>query len=425
MNFRRTSLSAVAGMALIGVVACGSDELISPATAVSVIQTPVMTVAPETPPAELQTTAGPTLTQVQPTKPAPPTGPPPALDTTKRSVELDQVVFDTFNGSSVRLSDANAELVDRLRDAIQPIYTPAYDDVSGGGWLNDSDLVLGYEAGGEAFAYPINMLNFHELVNDIIDGVPVLVSYCPLCGSGVVYDRRVGDETLLFGNTSALYENDLVMFDYNSGSYWFQTAAEAIVGTRTGTRLTPLLATIITWSVWKELHPDTQVLARNQPEISQPPGYDRDPFAGGAYEDRLNEFKFPFPVSIGDLDRRLRASEVAISIRVGDVEKAYPLRRIGNTVVNDEIAGEPVVVFSQIDGSNGNGFLRTVDERVLTFSQTDGVITDTETGSTWDFFGRATSGELEDETLELITARRAFWFSLAFAVPGIELWETR
>ena len=164
-------------------------------------------------------TEAPNTVEVPQEQPEPPTGPPPSLDTTIRSFELGQVVFDTFNGGSVRLSDATAELVDRLRDAIQPIYTPVYDDVSGGDWMDDDDLVLAYKSGVPAFAYPIEMLNFHELVNDIIDGVPVLISYCLLCGSGVVYDLRLGDETLLFGNTSALYENDLVMFDYNFG-FW-------------------------------------------------------------------------------------------------------------------------------------------------------------------------------------------------------------
>ncbi len=96
---------------------------------------------------------------------------------------------------------------------------------------------------------------------------------------------------------------------------------------------------------------------------------------------------------------------------------------LGDAVVNDEFDGQPVVVFSQIRGPNGNGFLRTVGERVLTFTQSGNVITDVETGSTWDFIGRATAGDLQGETLELITARRAFWFSLAFAVPGIDLWE--
>ena len=419
MDLRRTILPVLAGLAVVGVIACGSDEAVSPPIAATSIRTPVSTITLDASPT-VQTPS----TQLSQKEPEAPTGPPPALDTAIRSVELDQVVFDTFNGGSVRLSDATPELVDRLRDAIQPIYTPAYDDVSGGAWMLDDDLVLGYEAGGQAFAYPIKMLNFHELVNDIIDGVPVLITYCPLCGSGVVYDRRVGDETLLFGNTSALYENDLVMFDYNSGSYWFQTAAEAIVGVKTGTRLDPLPATTITWSTWVELHPNTKVLARRQPEIARAPNYDRDPFAGGAYETRIDDLQFPFPVDTDALDRRLRASEIVISLRVGDAEKAYPLARIGDAVVNDDFNGEPVVVFSQSRGPSGNGFLRTVGSRVLTFTQAGDVITDNETGSTWDFFGRAIAGELQGETLEMITARRAFWFSLAAAVPGIELWES-
>ena len=116
-------------------------------------------------------------------------------------------------------------MIERLRDAIWSIYEPGYEDVTGGGWLNDRDLVLGYVGLDAEYAYPIKMLNFHELVNDVIDGIPVLVTYCPLCGSGIVFDRQLGGEVLVFGNTSALFENDLVMFDYETESYWFQTAA--------------------------------------------------------------------------------------------------------------------------------------------------------------------------------------------------------
>jgi hypothetical protein len=154
-----------------------------------------------------------------------PTGPPPVLDRGRAGVSLDRIVFDTFTGSSVRLSDATNEMIERLRDAIWSIYEPGYEDVTGGGWLNDRDLVLGYVGLDAEYAYPIKMLNFHELVNDVIDGIPVLVTYCPLCGSGIVFDRQLGGEVLVFGNTSALFENDLVMFDYETESYWFQTAA--------------------------------------------------------------------------------------------------------------------------------------------------------------------------------------------------------
>ena len=117
---------------------------------------------------------------------------------------------------------------------------PAYGGADALPWLDDDDLVLGYEAGGEVFAYPINIVNFHEMVNDTIGGVPLLVTNCPLCFSGVVFGREVDGQTLTFGNTSALYQSNLVMYDHQTGSYWSQVGGEAVVGTLTRARLEPL-----------------------------------------------------------------------------------------------------------------------------------------------------------------------------------------
>ncbi|MEE8346657.1 MAG: DUF3179 domain-containing (seleno)protein, partial [Dehalococcoidia bacterium] len=161
------------------------------------------------------------------------------VDLSLHSVPLEDVHFDTFDGGSIPLSEISEERLIGLQDAIPPLDTPRYDGVAGGGWLDASDLVIGYagERGG-AWAYPLKILNFHEIVNDDLDGVPVLISYCPLCRSGVVYDRRLAGKLLTFGNTSALYENDLVMFDRQTNSFWWQTAGEGIVGTLTGEQLT-------------------------------------------------------------------------------------------------------------------------------------------------------------------------------------------
>ena len=136
-------------------------------------------------------------------------------------------------------------------------YTAAWTPCPG--WLDD-DLVLGYEAGDEAFAYPVNILNFHEMVNDVIGGDPVLITYCPLCVSGVVFSREVDGQTLTFGNTSALYQSDLVMYDHQTGTYWFQVAGEAVVGTMTGSHLDSLPSATMPWGRWKSLHPDTLLL---------------------------------------------------------------------------------------------------------------------------------------------------------------------
>ena len=119
-----------------------------------------------------------------------PAGQPPLVDKSLASVSLDDVVFDTFRGDYIPLSKASDALAQVLRDVIAPIYEPKYDPADEAYWLHDSDIVIGYTSGSEAFAYPIKMLDLHEIVNDVIDGVPVLVTYCPLCGTGVVFSRE-------------------------------------------------------------------------------------------------------------------------------------------------------------------------------------------------------------------------------------------
>ncbi|MFQ5875021.1 MAG: DUF3179 domain-containing (seleno)protein, partial [Dehalococcoidia bacterium] len=183
------------------------------------------------------------------------------VDTSIASVPLDEIVFDTFAGPYVRLTDATDELILQLRDAIAPLNNPKYDGADVVGYLDPEDLVLGYSSGQEHYAYPFQMLNFHEFVNDEIDGIPILISYCPLCRSGIVFDRRLDGMTLTFGNTSALYESNAVAYDKETGSYWFQASGEAIVGPLTGKRLKPLPFVVTTWEEWKSLQTDTFVLS--------------------------------------------------------------------------------------------------------------------------------------------------------------------
>lgn len=349
-----------------------------------------------------------------------PTKPPPDLDTSIASVPLQEVIFDTFDGGAIALSSASKSTIERLRDLIKPIYIPKYGPVGEGDWLRDTDLVIGYASqSGEAFAYPIKILNFHEIVNDVIDGVPVLVSYCPLCASGVVYSRELDGDILLFGNTSALYESDLVMFDHQTGSYWFQVLGEAIVGPLTRKRLTMLPSRTTTWGQWKELHPDTQVLSRDL-GLGRGGSYDRDPFVG--FVDRVNRGQFAFPVSEEKLDDRLRPGDKVIGIQVGESHKAYPLTGRPDEVINDEVGGEKVVVIVRADGPTGFAYLSTLDGQTLTFSLDDGVLQDAGTGSAWDDGGRAISGPMAGAQLTPVPLRTSFWFSLVGSLPGIELY---
>ena len=295
--------------------------------------------------------------------------------------------------------------------------------VNEGDWMSDGDMVIGFSSQSGAFAYPVKMLNLHELVNDVIDGEPVLITYCPLCVSGVVYSRRLDDRVLLFGNTSALYESDLVMYDHETGSYWYQTLGEAIVGPLTGQRLTLLPAITVPWGEWKRLHPDTRVLSRDLgliPSFSGNP-YDRDPFAG--YDSRVNQGQFAFPVDRGKLDSRLRLGDRVLAVQLGDSHKAYLLTGRPNEAINDEVAGQQVVVFVSEDGPAGSAYSRSAGGHTLTFRLDGDSIVDQEFGSTWDFGGRAISGPLSGTQLEPVPSRTSFWFSLVALLPGVELHE--
>lgn len=349
-----------------------------------------------------------------------PKEPPPKVDKSIAIVPIEEVVFDTFRGGFIRLSDASDETIEMLRDLIKPVYQPRYESVEGGDWLSDDDMVLGYVSkSGTAVAYPVTMLNLHEIVNDVIDGVPVLISYCPLCVSGVVYDRELDGEVLLFGNTSSLYESDLVMYDHETGSYWFQVLGEAIVGPLSGKRLTMLPSVTAPWGQWKELHPETSILSRDLGLLPFGSSYDRNRFLG--YDDAVNRGDFAFPVSEDKLDSRLRPGDRVFAVQVGEVHKAYPITERPDAVVNDVVGGKEIVVVSREAGPTAASFERTLEGRTLSFGLEGGQMVDAETGSRWDDAGRAVAGPLTGTQLERVPSRTSFWFSLVGSLPDVEL----
>lgn len=341
----------------------------------------------------------------------------PPVNTSSHAVPLDQIYFDTFRpvNRAVPLSEADAKLIEQLRDAIPPIHEPRYEPVTEADWLADDDVVLGYAVDGDAWAYPVRILNFHEIVNDFLGGAPVLISYCPLCYSGIVYSREVGGQVLTFGNTSALYESDMVMLDYATGSYWWQVAGRAIVGPLTGSALTVLPSATTTWGNWRELYPDTLVLSR---ETGFGRNYDRDPFAG--LDGFINEGNFAFPVSAAGLDARLSPGDRVLAVQVAEAVRAYPVAAIGDGALADTLGGEDIVVFVR-DGA-GAAFRAGAGGQALTFTAAAGRFTDDQTGSEWDFAGRALAGPLAGSQLEPVAAKTSFWFAVVAAEPNITIY---
>ena len=275
--------------------------------------------------------------------------------------------------------------------------------------LADDDPVIGVARAGEARAYPLKLLNWHEVVNDRLGG-PLLVTYCPLCRSGLVAVRRLDGSPARFGVSGELWRSNLVLYDGRTDSRWAQVAATAIRGPMTGTTLELVPSTIATWRGWREAHPETVVLlpppASNTVNgRSSIRDYGRDPYA------RYGTDRTTGPGSTFD-DDRLHPKALVIGVAHDGAAKAYPLaevRRAG--VVNDRVGGRPVVV-ALAPGDGLVAFDRRLDGSVLTFDRTaDGRLR--AGGSRFALpCGEAVDGPLAGASLEpAAPIPPLFWFS--------------
>ncbi len=314
-------------------------------------------------------------------------------------------------------------------DGIPAIDRPEFVDVaSADEWLEDSEPVIALTVGKETRAYPLQIMIWHEIVNDQFSDLPVVVTFCPLCNTALVFERPTVDgEVLDFGTSGNLRFSDLVMYDRQTHSWWQQFSGEGIVGKLTSMQLTPLPAALIAWSDFKATYPDGQVLSLNT-GYNRP--YGENPYAG--YDD-VNAYPFLFS---GKVDQRLRPMDRVLGILLDDqTGRAYPYTRLSEEeVINDVIDGTPVVIFwkagtaSALDspiialgrdvGATGV-FEAFVDGETLTFiSNYDGTFKDENTGSTWDILGQARDGPLVGIQLRPIPHHDTFWFAWAAFMPA-------
>lgn len=236
-----------------------------------------------------------------------------------------------------------------------------------------------------------------------------------------MYDRTIESKTITLGNSSAVYESDMLMFDHGTGSYWLQITGEAIVGPLTGKRLKLLPSQTTTWGLWKKQFPDTQVLSRKTGFMFD---YKIDWSVG--LGQRLNRGEeFFYPVSMAGRDSRLQPGEVVLSVQISGSRRAYPIEQIGDAVINDRIDETSVVIFSAADGPTGAAYVPIVKDQLLTFLLTDGVFRDDQTGSTWNLAGLATDGDLAGTQLEALPVCSTFWFALVASYPDIEVYRDR
>lgn len=360
---------------------------------------------------------------------------------TPESVEIAQIDGDDRDTNPSALVGAHPDFPEPLidpdaiisggppPDGIPPIDSPRFQTAGSVDWLQCTEPVLSLVVDGDARAYPIQIMTWHEIVNDTFTDVPVTISFCPLCNSALVYRRDVGDRILDFGTSGRLFNSSLVMYDRQTESLWTHFNGKAVVGSLAGTELELLAVQTTSWENFLRQNPDGIVLTR---DTGFQRSYGRNPYEG---YDNTSDNPFLFR---GDLDERLAAKERVVSIGIGDDTAAIVLDHlIEEQVLTLDVGGQNLSLW-HLPGTNSaldsaviadgrdigtvGVFIPQADGQALTFApNADGTFSDAETGSTWDIGGVAIDGPLADTRLEAVEHLDTFWFAIAAFEPDTRI----
>lgn len=246
----------------------------------------------------------------------------------------------TLNGFDVSNASIPADEIFKggpPRDGIPALSNPKYIDPEEASYLSGKDRVMGVVIEGTPHAYPVGIMNYHEIVNHETDQGQWLISYCPLCGTGMAFDGEVNGKELTFGVSGLLYNSDLLMYDRQTESLWSQIEGRAVSGPLKGTELELMPSQLTTWRAWREQHPETRVLSRN---TGHQRDYDSTPY--GNYEESKTVF---FPIR--ERDDRYHPKAWVIGLTSGDKARAWPFKELeatGQETIRDTFNGRSVVV---------------------------------------------------------------------------------
>jgi len=301
-------------------------------------------------------------------------------------------------------------------DAIPAIIDPVFVSAeTASPELNPDERVIGLVINGDARAYPVTILSAHEIVNDMVGGEPVAITWCPLCYTAVVFSRRLesSEQPLVFGVSGKLLHNTLIMYDQQSESLWSQLYGAGIEGPLAGSTLGYFPSVHTEWKVWNNQFPDTRVLSKQQTCVQfDCDGYEVDRYAS-YYQSSFE----------GLIDRQIpRESELfgpkklVLGVVADDNARAYPYKVLAETtLINDQVDDTPILIWFDPSSETGTAFDRRQDGRTLTFSQDPeqaGILVDNETRSRWlAMTGESIAGELSGARLVPLIATPAFEFA--------------
>ena len=305
-----------------------------------------------------------------------------------------------------------------------PVFLPVIDNLD---LLDPAEPVVALEIDGDARAYPIRAMVWHEIVNDTVGGVPVSVTYCPLCNSAATYVREINGVKTTFGTSGRLFASALVMYDRATESLWTHFDGRAVVGVLAGTELESIPSPLLAWGDFRENFPTGQVL--DWTRTGHRRNYGRNPYVG--YDDPdTNPFLFR-----GTVDDRARAKQRVVGIAIGDAATAFTLESISGgeaRATNATVGERPVVIFwkagqssalETLDQFSGRDvgsvgvFDPVVDGELLSFGADGDRFVDLETSSVWTIAGEAVDGPLAGAQLERLDHLDPFWFAWATYQP--------
>jgi hypothetical protein len=283
-------------------------------------------------------------------------------------------------------------------------------------YLSEEDLVLGFHHQGEIVAYPHPILDWHEIINDNVNGKAIAVTYCPLTGTGIGWDRMVDGAETTFGVSGLLYNSNLIPYDRNTNSNWSQIRLECVNGPLIGVDAVVLPLIELPWKTWKELYPESMV-------TSAATGYSRS-YGSYPYGSYKTSSSLIFPVI--PTDNRLHAKERVLAVVVKGDARVYRFESFGPepALIRDEFRGTPLVVAGIQDEYMVAFATEAEDGTVLEFEAgpDKGTLADQE-GNVWDLFGTAVSGPRTGQRLQPLKSFMAYWFSVAAFYPEPAIYE--
>ena len=300
-----------------------------------------------------------------------------------------------------------------VKDGIPALTNPQLIQANQASYLSDDEPVFGIEINGDARAYPYRIMDWHELFNDVIGGIPVSLAYCTLCGSGILFDTRVEgrDKPFVFGSSGFLYRSNKLMYDKQTNSLWNQFTGRPVVGTLTGKSIQLTILPVITtsWADWLSQHPNSKVLSLDT-------GYSRDYSPGRPYGHYFASPELMFPALAPD--KRLKAKDEVFGLRITGAQKAWPLTAFASgQVINDRIGVVEIVLVGDSHNrtvrayrSGGRKFrkLGTSLDRIIANDQI------------WKVTENALEGP-KGQTLSRLPGHLAYWFAWSGYFPNAEL----